>query len=248
MIKKCEIYKNDIDISKEWDIIASNRTKCRIAEKDKSFTYILLPKIEERVKALAEKQQNLVVDIGCGCGELSNKISKWCKQVIGIDISRESISIARKCANENVEFIHATVEAYAEEHSEIADICVLNMLLSNVYDCKKMCSDVKRLLKKKGRVLVTVPHPCYWPDYWKYNKEEWYDYKSQVCMEADFIISGNGNMGTATHIHRPIEMYMNTLIECGYRICNIEELFSEFSKGQGDYPYPRFLYIECETE
>lgn len=247
MIDVVDSCKSEEDISIEWDRVALNRATSRREEKDKSFKYILLPKVVERAKLFLLMKQTVIIDVGCGCGELSIALSKLGGKIIGIDISAQSIEIAKKQAGDAVEFINSSVEKYVSGNKKIADICILNMVLSNVYDYKKMCEDVKAMLKKGGRAFITLPHPCYWPDYWGYNKNDWYDYKQQICMDADFLITGLGNMGKCTHIHRPLEMYINALIMSGFRICYVEELYSELSTGKGDYPYPRFLYIECEV-
>ena len=248
MISKSNELKSEENISVEWDEIAVNRSNSRLSEKDKSFRYILQPKIIERVGLIKKQHRDTIVDVGCGSGELTKQLVKYCNKIVGIDISEKSIEIAKSQAEPSVEFIHSSLRKFAKKNKDLADMCILNMVLSNVNDCKGMCIDIKRLLKKNGKILVTIPHPCYWPEYWNYRNEEWFEYKEQICMTADFVVTGMGSMGKCTHMHRPIEMYFNMLINSGFKIIYVEELFSRLSTGAGDYRYPRFLYIECECE
>lgn len=238
--------KSERDISLEWDSIVDERRKGIESGKDKSFLYILKPQYISRLNEILDKPVDVIIDCGCGGGELSNSLSGFCERLIGIDISAKSIEMANRNKEKNVEFIRCSIEQYAEKNQETADICTLNMVLSNVINYANICSKIRMLLKKGGKVLITIPHPCYWPDYWGYAKEEWFTYKSQICMNEEFRITGIGNIGCCTHIHRPIEMYINTLIDAGFKITKMEELYSQLSKGNGDYPHPRFLYIECE--
>lgn len=100
------------------------------------------------------------------------------------------------------------------------------------------------MLKPHGRVLITIPHPCFWPEYWGYSDKEWFHYKEEICVSGDFSITGIGSLGVSTHIHRPIEMYMELLGEAGFTIIDIKELYSNAVLGKNNFKKPRFMFIE----
>jgi SAM-dependent methyltransferase len=48
---------------------------------------------------------DVVLDAGCGSGELTNEIAQWCKHIYGYDCVKNFIDIANKNRNENATFI-----------------------------------------------------------------------------------------------------------------------------------------------
>lgn len=247
MIKEIFDDKSEKDISLEWDSVVERRSTEIKLGNDKSFLHILFPTILKNIRKIAKDNKICVVDCGCGSGEIAIGIEQYCEKVIGIDISYKSIEIAKKSNKSNkIHYYNTSIEKYSLNNKEIADVCIMNMVLSNVVDCNEVCCSVNSILKKNGKVFITIPHPCYWPQYWGYSKQEWFDYKKQLCMTGEFCITGIGNIGVTTHIHRPLELYIQTLIETGFNIIGFEELFSELNKGMNEFLYPRFIFIEGE--
>lgn len=248
MVKKID-HKIDLQrIANEWDQVVDKRNIEIKKGNDKSLIYILSPEIEKRVQELSVKNSGLVVDCGCGSGYITSKIAPYCGKIIGIDISKRSIAIAQKeyRTNENIEYQVDSIEEFGRNYIACADICIANMVLSNIIDCKKACSAIWRMLKEHGRLLVTLPHPCFWPEYWGYDQQEWFDYTEQICISGDFCITGVGNLGITTHIHRPLEMYIGMLAETGFSIVRVKELYSKMNQGQNNFKKPRFMFIEAE--
>ena len=249
MVKKIVKYKQLGNIALEWDSIVERRTKEIIQGNDKSFSYILFPRISNQVKEIARNKKINAIDCGCGSGMITTAIYKYCEHVVGIDISRKSIELAKKNnVSDSIEYYNKSIEEYSKECIDQEDVCILNMVLSNVENCLVVCKAVNRMLKVGGKVLITIPHPCFWPRYWQYDGEEWFNYKNQICMTSNFCITQVGDLGEITHIHRPLEQYFQALLSSGFRIIAFEELFSELSKGRNDFEYPRFVYIEAQKE
>lgn len=248
MVKRIE---NKIDIQRianEWDQVVEKRNIEIKKGNDKSLLYILSPEIENRVQELSVKNSGVAVDCGCGSGYITSKIAPYCSKIIGIDISKKSIEIARReySLNGNIEYQVAAIEEFGKNYIACADICIANMVLSNIIDGKGACSAIWRMLKEHGRLLITLPHPCFWSEYWGYAGQEWFDYKEQICISGDFCITGVGNLGITTHIHRPLEMYIEMLVETGFSIVGLKELYSRINQGQNNFKKPRFLFIEAE--
>lgn len=238
------ITKSEDEISREWDKIVERRTVEIKCGNDKSFWQLMLPQIKKRIKETCKESCQLLIDCGCGSGEMLINIEDSIESGIGIDISKKSIELASRNKNTKLDFFNVSIEEFAKENIQCADVCVLNMLLSNVINHKKICKDVYSMLKDGGRIMIIVPHPCYWPLYWDYYNEDWFEYKEQICMMGDFAITDVGIIGQSTHVHRPLESYINSLIGVGFRLTYIEELYSKDCRGKGDFPNPRFLYIE----
>lgn len=246
MLRKIEKDIDETMIANEWNKIAEKRNAEIKKGNDQSLLHILYPKIEQRIKELNIQTKRVVVDCGCGSGYIANRLSPYCSKIVGIDISDKSIEIAKSQykALENVEYRVVSIEEFGKKHTEYADICIANMVLSNIVDCKTACDSIWNMLKQHGRLLITIPHPCFWPEYWGYSDQEWFHYKEEICMSGDFSITGIGNLGISTHIHRPIDMYLKFLSEAGFTVIDMEELYSKAVPGKNNFKKPRFMFIE----
>ena len=92
-----------------------------------------------------------------------------------------------------------------------------------------------------------IPHPCFWPKYWDFEKAPWFDYNREIYIEHDFSISLVKSLGKATFIHRPLEMYISAIADADYYIEGLKEPYPYTAvPGEYIYEYPRFLLIKCK--
>lgn len=118
--------------------------------------------IEERLvlEYLSSIQNKVVVDIGCGCGELCLKLcKKGATAVVGIDLDRESLINARELSRE-----YSLIMADAQTlplKSHISDaICSLSCL-EHVNNDDKAIEEMARIVKPDGSVVLTVDSIAY---------------------------------------------------------------------------------------
>lgn len=241
--------KTQNEITKEWSKIAKFRVSQIKKGIDLSFSYILVPCIFE----LSEQSDfTSVIDIGCGVGFLSKALANKAQRVIGIDTSRENIEIARKLFGNiaNAEFVNSAIQDYIPEVGEKScTLAILNMTLMTTLDLNEVLKSTACILKPAAHLVFTITHPCFWPLYWEYAFENWFNYKKEIPIEAEFKISLQKRSGLiTTHIHRPLEHYISCLIKAGFIIDQISEPFPD-SETEEKYPkrwqYPRFLGIRC---
>ena len=89
----------------------SNKWYEKIYEEQKSYYYpwcSQLPKNhgEDNYFEILKSELNktdVVLDIGCGSGELTNKISRYCRKIIGYDRVQGFIDIANSKRTKNLE-------------------------------------------------------------------------------------------------------------------------------------------------
>ena len=240
--------KTQVEIIKEWDRIARLRFK-QIKEKvDISFNFILLPCV---LKLASCGDFDKVIEIGCGIGFLTKILSKKSKIIVGVDPSLESIKIAKEiCKNvPNVKFVNSTIENYARTFKKSQfTLGIANMSLMVIPNLKRALKAIYTLLKPNSYLVFTISHPCFWPFYWKYIFKKWFKYKKEIFIETPFKISLEKSKFLTTHIHRPLEFYINTLSEIGFLVDKISEPMPS-GKVEREYPtkwvYPRFLGIRC---
>jgi len=233
-------------IEQEWDAVAAFRDDIIRAGRDISLVDVTEPFVLETISRDDIKS---VVDCGCGTGHLSYlMVEKLKKHVVGIDISGNSIKIAKKnyCENEDLSFIKTSIRHYAERGGKF-DACVANMVLMDMVDVNSNLSAMYQMLNPKGLFCFTITHPCFWPIYWEYFKEPWFEYSAELCIRAPFQISSS-LVGHTTHIHRPLTKYISMCQSAGFEIIRLEELYPKSSHLEYDYKYdfPRFMGFVCQ--
>ncbi len=249
MTTKPAFEKGYREIAKEWDRIAPIRLKQIESGQDLSYNHVIIPTI---IEILDHCDLTEVIDLGCGCGYLTRLLAKKAKSVIGVDISEKSIDLAKKRSSEysNIDYVHIDIESYSSLAVESSfSTAIANMTLMDVLFLDKVIKTVKLILKPQGHFIFTITHPCYWPVYWNYEKAQWFNYWKEIPIEADFSISLEKNRNyTTTHIHRPLEMYINCLTKFDFEIVKIveplppREILLKYPK---KWEYPRFLAVHC---
>lgn len=106
--------------------------------------------------------ENWVVgDLGCGTGVVTAAVSPWVRQVISVDDSNEMLQTARGRLEgvTNVELRRGELEALPVDAASL-DAALLFMVLHYIPDIPRVLSEVARVLKPGGKVLVVdmLPH------------------------------------------------------------------------------------------
>lgn len=240
--------KTNKEIAMEWDEISETRFNQINDNKDLSFNFILKPCIFNLIDSCNKEN---VLDFGCGTGNLTKYLAERSLNVVGIDLSKVSINIAiRHFRNiENLSFINSSIEDYSSRNNRTFSLVVANMVLMDVTNLENVLKAIRGILKSGGNFVFTITHPCFWPFYWNYIKEEWFEYKEELFIESHFKISLDKNNQKTTHIHRPLEKYINALYKEGFLIEKIvepvpnDEDLSLFPKKD---KYPRFLAFKTK--
>lgn len=248
MISKFSHIKNisSQELASEWDSLAYERHRQISAGLDITFSYVMVP----LVKSLVGKDTNAtLIDIGSGTGELTLQLATRFKRILCIEPSIRSLEVAKSILStfSNIFFIHSDFEDCEEnsfKDSEEKKIFLAAMMLSADPQLDKFAQKLSRLAKTGDEFVATIPHPCFWPRYWGYDKEHWFSYKKEIMVKAPFRISLSGSEFKTTHIHRPLEKYISAFSKNGFQLLNLSEPIPE-KKIQSLYPnnwdFPRFL-------
>lgn len=103
------------------------------------------------VDLLNPKSGEYILDLGCGSGQLTKKISESSSHVIGIDSSEEMIKASQKLFPD-IEFHHMGAESFAFEQS--FDAIFSNAVLHWVKNQRAATSNMFHHLKHGGRLVV----------------------------------------------------------------------------------------------
>lgn len=233
MERKCEMKNRArllVDIKDNanylgWDKVAPYRDKQLRNGIDISYHQVLVPEV---MKLLKRFKGNRILDVGCGTGVLTEKIASERDFVCGVDISSVSISIAKESNlfAKNIEYYISAIDKFnlPVKLNGGFDIAVANMVLMDVMNLRKSLDSIFNLLKSEGVLIATITHPCFWPDYWGYGNELWFNYYEEQQIAHPFVThTDRVGIAETVHVHRPLEFYLQTFCNSGFKIDYIGE-------------------------
>ncbi|MEM4282382.1 MAG: class I SAM-dependent methyltransferase [Candidatus Woesearchaeota archaeon] len=135
--------------------------------KDFLFKIVGLPHPSGRLRAkhffkLVEKKSK-TLDVGCGEGAFCRELAKLGIEVVGLDTNKRSLEYAKKAAQAcglNIKFVLANAEKIPFKDSSFSQVICLDVL-EHVDDSQKVISEIRRVLKRRGIFIVSVPTPYY---------------------------------------------------------------------------------------
>ena len=96
--------------------------------------------------------------------------------------------LKNKYGNENTDFFVSPIKDF---HSDLLfDCCVSNMVFMSDPEIEQSLKNIYANLKNDGLLYIMITHPCFWPTYWGYQNEEWFNYYgeiSEIKSEIAFI-------------------------------------------------------------
>lgn len=104
-----------------------------------------------------------ILDLGCGSGELTDKMAESAEKVVGVDLSQKWIDHCNSnYKRNNLSFFQGDARRLDSITDNSFDLVILNAVLPNIYkveDVKKIFEEVKRINKSSGLFLFTDVHP-----------------------------------------------------------------------------------------
>ena len=172
--------------------------------------------------------------------ELTYEISKLNIPIIGLDISKYSIELAKEYfKNDSLHFIDKAINK--AKFDEPFDLIVANMSLMDTDNIFENFTEICKNLKDGGKMLITIIHPCFWPIYWDYTNDSGFDYLKEQKITKTYKTTNTTFFGfKTTHFHRPINFYLNLFSQNNMKLNEMQELRNPIDKMW----YPRFLFFE----
>lgn len=111
---------------------------------------------KEKIKSLKQffPKHKDILDLGCGNGEITKLLSKENK-VIGADVSEEAIE---NCRAKGLTCVLIDFQERLPYKNDSFDFVFLLETLEHVFDTESLLKEIKRILKKDGTFIISVPN------------------------------------------------------------------------------------------
>ena len=128
------------------------------------YEYWTIEHLHRYAIALSLVENKVVIDIASGEGYGSNLLANKAASVTGIDISKEAIAHAQqKYKKDNLAYLHGSAtQIPLEDHS--IDVVVSFETIEHLDQHEEMMTEIKRVLKKDGVLIISSPDKKYYSD------------------------------------------------------------------------------------
>ncbi len=116
------------------------------------------------LRVLGSLEELDVLDLACGNGYLSRKLTRSGAKVTGVDASAPIIELAQAREDQEplVVAYHVTNAARMDMLEDGSfDVVVCNMALTDMPDTEGALTEISRVLRSGGRLAASLPHPCF---------------------------------------------------------------------------------------
>lgn len=107
-------------------------------------------------------EDDLVLDVGCGNGQNTIKISRVANSVVGVDIDKKLLKIAKRSVDllgiKNIKFEIVNLEEKLKYQNHSFDKIIFLDVLEHLNNRYLILKEIKRILKPEGLLFIGVPN------------------------------------------------------------------------------------------
>ena len=165
-----------------------------------------------------------ILDLGCGKGYLSYEFAKRGNKILAIDGSESMLNYAKtKNVHSNIKYLLSDLQDLKIKQK--FDLVFAINSLVHIKILEPILTDIRNSLKKNGKFILCFLHPLQ-------------DIKEIKDYSKERIIRTKTKYGFVEQYYRPVEFYINKLIESNFIISKVYEFPSK---------KPDFFIIECRS-
>lgn len=157
-----------------------------------------------------------VLDAGCGSGPTMAALRSAGAEVAGFDVSAAMVELARRRLGDDVDLRVADLAAPLPYGDGEFDDVVASLVLHYVEDWSGPLSELRRVVRTGGRLLVSVNHPVIFPVVYPDA-----DYFAVTRYTEDYTF--DGRTVWLTFFHRPLHAMTDAFAAAGFRVMTISE-------------------------
>jgi len=207
-----------------------------LLDSDSYQKQVIMPNI---IRIINPKKGISIIDIACGQGYFSQTFAQNGAKVIGCDISKELIKIAKNNSikEKEIEYFVSSSDnlPFMNGESRKVDFAVMILALQNIENLSGTLSECARILKPNGRLVIVLNHPAFRipkNSSWEWNEQKQYRridaYMSDQQFKIDMTPSetDSSKKKFTVSFHRPLQVYFKALNKAGFAVSRLEEWIS----------------------
>jgi 2-polyprenyl-3-methyl-5-hydroxy-6-metoxy-1,4-benzoquinol methylase len=212
------------------------------------------------LEAIGDCRNMKILDAGCGEGYLSRKLARLGASMTGVDATPALIEAARSAAESEGLIIDHRVADLAQipDLDESYNLIVCNHVMADLEDPSRPVSEMARVLKPGGRLIVMMLHPCFYGQRAESKSGGRAllptEYFTTRTFEQEFIVSDIVSPAKVKIWMRPLEEYVSLLTRNGLLVADMREPHPSLSEMESDpwwkekFVRPLFLMIVAQKE
>ena len=122
---------------------------------------IRISKVLNFLQEQENKKGKKILDIGCGDGFIGKEIKNFGYSVYGLEISEDNV---KKAIKNGVKAKKGDVSKKFPFKDNSFDYLFAGEIIEHLFDTQFFISEIKRVLKKDGIVIITTPNLAHLPD------------------------------------------------------------------------------------
>lgn len=232
-----------------------------VEDSDSYQQKVILPNL---LRIVAPAKEVKVLDVGCGTGTFSRAFALKGAEVVGVDVGLALLDIAEKKNTEStkVKYILASADNLSKIKDEEFDTATIVLAIQNMKNLDVVLSEVSKKIKEGGKLVVVINHPAFripQNSDWYYDEKDRIQYRKVARYMSEIEIPilmnpSNKNSEKTYSFHRPMQVYIKSLVKNGLFIIRLEEWIShkESQKGprkniedKARKEIPMFMCFEC---
>jgi SAM-dependent methyltransferase len=207
-----------------------------LSDQDTFQAKVILPNL---ARLLAIKKGEKVLDLACGTGYFARAWKKQGAQVIGTDVAKELIEIAKK-QGRGIAYALASADHLKMLADASIDKITCVLALQNIENIAGVMREVERVLKPGGRFYAVINHPAFrvpkasaWG--WDSSGVQYRRVDKYLSVREEKIKMHPGDAPEVTTItfHRPLQFFFSCIAEGGLMVGRLEEWISHKASDSG---------------
>ncbi len=200
---------------------------------------VLLPNL---LRIVAPKIGVKILDVGCGTGVFARAFAENGASVLGVDIGKELIDVAdKKKKNKLEKYIVASADGLSKIKEKDFDTATIILAIQNMKNLDKVVANVSAKIKKGGKLVLVINHPAFripQNSDWYYDEKDRIQYRKIARYMSEIEIPilmnpGNKNSKKTYSFHRPLQVYVKSLVKNSFVITKLEEWISHKESQKG---------------
>lgn len=197
---------------------------------------LILPNI---LRLLEIKKGETILDLACGPGFFAREFFKKGGEVVGVDISKDLITLAKKSSPANIEYHIGSAENLSFLKEKSADKAVIILAIQNISDINAVFQECARVLRPGGKLFMAMNHPAFRvpkESSWDWDETAQAQYRRIDKYMSDFSVKIQMHPSTGswralgdytTTFHRPLQGYFKAMRRAGFCVDTLEEWISQ---------------------